>query len=429
MSDKKKIFLSYSHKNTSLADEIDDALHIRGITLTRDIRDVDWSQSFNEFMRDVGDHDIVLMLISDQYLKSLACMFEVIEVMKKSDYKQRIRLVVNEDVCFDLKGITYLEYWEEKLKLIEEAIEGHCREEIKPLEEEINEIVFIKKNIMEFIDTIRDMKYIPFKELNKQYKELYKAVGLEADNVPINYGTVNERDISVGFIRRHSTNILINKDYPKCEIKEALKEIIFSLKLNNDVIWVYVYSNLDDIVTANWFCKGYWVSSSLDQKWRPVEMSSNDLVEDIKITWNDEYESRREVYGSYSGTKKELIEFTDSLLKQIVPIAEATIEKFNQLQTGRISETDFLDYMHENRPKEKELYTQSEERKLPPHECEYYIQKFDNLFAIVDDMFLYYSKEGMNSWSAENKKIMMKLDKDRFYREFDELCYERKRLN
>ncbi|MCO5383722.1 MAG: toll/interleukin-1 receptor domain-containing protein [Methanosarcina barkeri] len=428
MSDEKKIFLSYSHKNMSLASEIDSALYIRGITVTRDIRDVKCSQSFKEFMRSVGSHDIVLMLISDYYLKSQACMFEVIETMKESDYKERITTIVNDDVCFDLKGITYLKYWEGKRQLIEEAIKGHSREEIKPLIEEMDEIILIKNNIMEFIATISDLKYIPFKELNKQYKELYEAVGLEADKVSANYNTVDERDVGFGFIRRHSTNVLINIDYPKCEIKEALKEVIFSLKLNNDVIWIYAYNKLDDIVTANWFCTGYWVSPNLDQRWRPAEMRSNDQIEDIKITWNHEYESRREAYKPYSGSKNELLKFTDSLLKQVVPIAETAIEKFNQFQNGEIDEYEFLEHMHKERPIESELYSQSLRGNFATYECKDYTQEFDNLFAIVDDMFLYYSIEHMDKWSSENKRIMMSLDKDRFYKKMSELQYERRKL-
>jgi hypothetical protein len=325
----------------------------------------------------------------------------------------------------DLKGIIYLEYWEEKRKLIEEAIKEHRLELIKPLEEERDEIILIENNIMEFIATIRDLKYIPFKELSKQYTGLYKMIGLETVNISPDYETVIEEDVSVGFVRRYSTNVLINKDYPKCEIKEALKEIIFSLRPDNDVIWIYAYNKLDDIVNVNWFCRGCWVSSNLDQRWRPAEMKSNDQIEDIKITWNDEYESRREVYKSYSGTKNELIEFTDSLLKQVIPIAKTAIEKFDQFQNGKISENEFLDYMHKNRQIESELYSQSREGKFVTYECKDYIQKFDNLFAIVDNMF---SRECMDTWSSENKKIMMSLDKDRFYKELYELNYEGKKL-
>jgi hypothetical protein len=40
MSDDKKIFLSYSHKNMDLANEVDNVLYMKGIRVTREIRDV-----------------------------------------------------------------------------------------------------------------------------------------------------------------------------------------------------------------------------------------------------------------------------------------------------------------------------------------------------------------------------------------------------
>ena len=147
MNDDNKIFLSYSHRNVDLANEIDSALYLKGIKVTRDIRDVRCSQSFKEFMKTVENHDIVLMLISDQYLKSQACMFEVIETMKESDYKEKIIAVVNDDVCFDLKGITYLKYWEEKRQVVEEAIKEHRQQTIRPLEEEKTKLYLLKTTL------------------------------------------------------------------------------------------------------------------------------------------------------------------------------------------------------------------------------------------------------------------------------------------
>lgn len=313
-------------------------------------------------------------------------------------------------------------------KAIEKVIKDHRQEAIQPLEEEKNEILLIEDNILKFIATLRDIKYIPFKELTNQYTNLYEMLGVETVTTTPNYDTVDGNNVSVGPIRRHCVNVLINKNYPKCEIKEALKEIVFSLRPNNDVVWIFAYNKLDDIVNVNWFCKGYWVSPDLDQRWRPIEMESNDQIEDIKISWNDEYESRRAVYNSYSGTKDELLEFTDSLLKQVVPITKTAIEKYDQFQNDKINASEFLEYMHKERPIERELYFLSMERKSATYECNDYIQRFDGLFAIIDNIFMYYSIECTDTWSNENKRVLMNLDKDHFYEELAELNYERKKL-
>lgn len=427
MNDEKKIFLSYPHKYSDLANEIDNALRIKGIKLTRDKRDLKFS--IKEFMKTIRSHDLVLMLIGDSYLKSKNCMFEAIEFIKEQDYKQRIIPIVIDDVNFDSEEI-YLQYWEEIGELIERRIKGLSSDKVKHLQEKREEINEIEKNIIEFIAIIKDLLYIKSTELlDKGYNKLYVRVGLEADESTwVNYDIISQHDVSTGVARRCSIDCIINKDYPKYYIKNAIKAIISSLKADNDVIWVFVYNASDDIPKTNWFCHSYWVSPNLDQIWHPAKMESNDQIEDIEIKWNEEYENRRELYKPYSGTKNELIEFTDSLLKQVIPIAKTAIEKFDQFQNGIINENEFLDYMHKNRQIESELYSQSREGNFATYECKDYIQKFDNLFAIVDDMFLYYSRECMDTWSSENKKIMMSLDKDRFYKELNELQYERKKL-
>jgi hypothetical protein len=412
-----------------LANEIDNALHIKGIRVTRDTKNVKCAQSFKEFMKSIRNHDLALMLISDHYLKSQACMFEVIEFMKKPNYKQRIIAVVNDDINFDLKGITYLKYWEEKGKLIEEAIKEHHYEKIKPLKEERDEIKLIEDNIMEFISTIRDLKYIPFKELYKSYPDLYGAIGLKINKSEEIYDIITEEDVSFGLARRHSINVLINKDYPKCEIKTALKKIVSSLKQANDVIWIFVYNELKDVSSVNWFCQGYWVSSNLDQTWRPIGITSNDRIEDIEIRWNEGYENWREIYKPLSGTKNEIIKWSETLLEKVIPIAKTAVEKFDLLQSSEINKEEFLEYMHKNRKTVQELYSQSGERKYPPYECREYILKFDNLFAIVDNIFLFHSKENMDTWPEKTRMIMTEQEKNRYYKVLEELNYERNKLN
>ncbi len=426
MDEENKIFLSYSYKNMDLANEIDNALRIRGIRVTRDKRDL--KSSIEKFMKTVRSHDLFLPLISDHYLKSKNCMFEALEFIKEPDHKQRIIPIIIDDVNFDLEE-TYLKYWEKIGELIEGRIKDNSIDKIRKLQEMRQEINEIETNIIEFIAIIKDVLYIRSIELsNNGYKRLYERLGLEVDeSTGINYDIISQQDVSIGVARRCSINVLINKDYSRYDIKDALKRIISSSKQDNDVIWIFVYNSSDDIPKSNWFCRGYWVSPNLDQRWRPVEMTPNDQIEDIKVTWNYEYESRRETYNFYSGPKNELIKSTDLLLKQVVPIAKAAIEKFDQFQNDKSNENEFLEYMYKNREVERELYSQSGELNFPTYECKDYFQKFNNLFAIIDDMFLYYSRECIDTWSSESKKLMMS-HKDRFYKELNELNYERRKL-
>ncbi len=88
-------------------------------------------------------------------------------------------------------------------------------------------------------------------------------------------------------------------------------------------------------------------------------------------------------------------------MEQMVPIAKTAIKKLDQFQNGEIDENEFLDYMHKELPIECELYSLSMERKSATYESNEYIQRFDGLFAIVDNMFMYYSVECTDTWSNE----------------------------
>ncbi|MBQ7352199.1 MAG: toll/interleukin-1 receptor domain-containing protein, partial [Clostridia bacterium] len=131
---KPQLFLSYCQKDTDIANVVEK--HLLKIhptfKIVRDIRDVLFGSSFNEFMKTVSQKDYVIMIISDSYLKSLNCMFEVNEAMRNINYKEKIILIVLNDkdekyytkenlydfipTIYDTKRIQYLNYWEEKSK-------------------------------------------------------------------------------------------------------------------------------------------------------------------------------------------------------------------------------------------------------------------------------------------------------------------------
>lgn len=99
-SPQVNIFLSYSQKDSGFADLIDNKLGdiIKPkAKITRDIRDVAYHESFGAFMRTIQDHDFVILLVSDHYLKSRNCMYEVMESIKDSRFKHKILFIVLRD--------------------------------------------------------------------------------------------------------------------------------------------------------------------------------------------------------------------------------------------------------------------------------------------------------------------------------------------
>ena len=71
----------------------------------RDIRDVEYHESFKRFMQSIEKHDYVITIISDNYLKSRNCMFEMLEVVKDSYFSKSYFIVLGDDDAKYYKNI------------------------------------------------------------------------------------------------------------------------------------------------------------------------------------------------------------------------------------------------------------------------------------------------------------------------------------
>src|ERR1017187_3081630 len=84
------VFLSYCSKNDNIANEIDLVFQKNGIMLRRDKREIVYMKSIKDFMNSINKSDFVVMIFSDEYLKSEGCMYEVNEVLNTHEFEKRI---------------------------------------------------------------------------------------------------------------------------------------------------------------------------------------------------------------------------------------------------------------------------------------------------------------------------------------------------
>lgn len=93
------IFISYNHKVFKLADFVEE--HIKNkfgfkAVINRDTR-LEYKDDIEEYMKTIKQNDIVISLISDDYLKSEACMYEVTELMRDEKYIERLIFIILND--------------------------------------------------------------------------------------------------------------------------------------------------------------------------------------------------------------------------------------------------------------------------------------------------------------------------------------------
>lgn len=152
------VFLSYCWQDDQQADFIDDHLRQRGFPVKRDKRDIEAWGSIRTFMESIRQQDYAILIISDAYLKSENCMFEVLEIMKEPEYKNRIFPVVTTSEIYSPAGrILYVAYWEAQSRDLKEHL---CR--ISPENGDKSYKVLkrrkdIAANMDAFLDLLADM--------------------------------------------------------------------------------------------------------------------------------------------------------------------------------------------------------------------------------------------------------------------------------
>ena len=179
------IFLSYCQKDADVADCLEESIapHIHNkAKISRDIRDVEYHESFKRFMQSIEKHDYVITIISDNYLKSRNCMFEMLEVVKDSNFSEKLLFIVlgNDDVKYyrstsessigaDIYSAPgqakYSKYW----RLIDRELDAEIEGIGSPVYaiSQIKEKRIVQKILLdmpEFLEFIRDNKGIPLSE-------------------------------------------------------------------------------------------------------------------------------------------------------------------------------------------------------------------------------------------------------------------------
>lgn len=197
---EKTLFLSYCQKDSDIANMIEGGLapHINGkARISRDIRDVEYHESFKKFMQTIEMHDFVIMIISDHYLKSRNCMFEVLEVIKDSQFQKKLAFIVLSDgdiqyyqdqalpsigaKVYSLEGqTTYSLYWAKVEKDLQDQIEalGDPTRAIHQIKEK-RIVQRILLDLPEFMEFIKDAKGLPLSvHIDSGFKDILRFLGL-----------------------------------------------------------------------------------------------------------------------------------------------------------------------------------------------------------------------------------------------------------
>lgn len=119
------VFISYAwgeetSEREAIVNQIDQSLQKRGLKIVRDKRDLGYKGSIRRFMERIGEGDGIIVIISDKYLRSKNCMFELVEIAENKQFADRIFPIILSDAkIYDAADrLDYIAYWaNEKEKL------------------------------------------------------------------------------------------------------------------------------------------------------------------------------------------------------------------------------------------------------------------------------------------------------------------------
>ena len=176
-----EVFVSYAWNTEScaLVDRLQGALEQEGFRLIRDGEEVRYKDSIRDFMRRLGQSRAVVVVISEKYLKSENCMFELLEVAQVQGLRERIFPVVMEDAnIYKATGrVRYVQHWETEIRELDQALKTVRGDNLSKLQEDLNRYSEIRRLFDGITDMLRDMSALtPDQHEGTGFEELIRKI-------------------------------------------------------------------------------------------------------------------------------------------------------------------------------------------------------------------------------------------------------------
>lgn len=181
LAEEKEIYISYAWGGESekIVNELDQAFQNRGVTIVRDKRNLGFKGRIKGFMETIGRGKAVVLVISEKYLKSENCLFELLQVAKYSDFEGRIFPVVLDDakIYKAIDRIRYVQHWEQQLKELDDAMKTVSAANMQGFREDIDLYAEIRANLSRLTDILKDMNTLtPSIHRDADFQTLFDAV-------------------------------------------------------------------------------------------------------------------------------------------------------------------------------------------------------------------------------------------------------------
>ncbi|MDB5191873.1 MAG: GTPase family domain [Segetibacter sp.] len=193
-SPAKRIFFSYAWggQGETVVDEMYKCLKGDGLNVVRDKVNLQYKGHISSFMRDIGTGKFVIVILSDKYLRSRFCMFELYEIYRNSSldketFMRKVFPVRIEDINLGdpLVVAKYTQYWEEEAaKCLRKVQEGDVSPEEYAQYEVVKKIENEAGNLLYFLSDINalDLAQLAIDDFKALKTALHTAIEAQDKN-------------------------------------------------------------------------------------------------------------------------------------------------------------------------------------------------------------------------------------------------------
>jgi hypothetical protein len=177
----QSVFISYAWRGESEAvvNQIDETLQQRGLTIIRDKRNLGYKSSISAFMGRIGQGNCIIVVISDKYLRSPNCMFELVEIAEGKQFYDRVFPIIlsNAEIYDPVKRLGYVKYWEDKLAELDQAMKEVRQANLQGIREEIDQYSRIRDKVSGLTSILKDMNTLtPDMHKDSDFSEIYTGI-------------------------------------------------------------------------------------------------------------------------------------------------------------------------------------------------------------------------------------------------------------
>ena len=177
----RQVFISYAWNEESqrVAAELDRAFQDEGVLIVQDQRDLGFKGDIRGFMEGIGRGRCVVVILSDKYLQSENCLFELLEIAKHGDFADRVFPVVLDSarIYKPLDRLRYVRYWEEQIAEFDSELKSVSAANLQGFRDEIDLYTQIRAELPRLADILKNMNALtPEAHRESGYAHVVQAV-------------------------------------------------------------------------------------------------------------------------------------------------------------------------------------------------------------------------------------------------------------